>query len=346
MQRACLAVFLFLAVLCFILSSFAQSSSDLIPYFKNVGFSDQDIAAITEHGQSVSKDLKTRSASDIYVVGAVYINAKPDAYLKSVTDYVALRKLPDYLGVQAIGVPPKLSDFSGFNFTDEDIKDLKACKPGNCDIQLPEDAITSFRSAAMNSQDPADAVNNLLQKRVTQRVAIYQKQGNKTLAAVYNDKSHPVSMADTFKGLLSYTDYIPQGSPEFYRYLISYPGTKPANTTNGFYWTNVKFGLKPTLRILHVVTRKGSNSSEPAYIIAEKQLYASHYFQAALDLTYCISASGDPTKPGFYLIKLMGSQQAGLTGFKGSVVRKVAVDKTVASLKNSLASIKASLEGK
>jgi len=41
---------------------------------------------------------------------------------------------------------------------------------------------------------------------------------------------------------------------------------------------------------------------------------------------------------------LKGSQQAGLTGLKGSIVRKVAVDKTRSSLERALATIKQNLE--
>jgi hypothetical protein len=111
-----------------------------------------------------------------------------------------------------------------------------------------------------------------------------------------------------------------------------------------FQWAKVKFGLKPTLRVLHIVTMPGSGPDEFAYTIAEKQLYSSHYFQTALDLTFCIRGSGDPKKPGFYLIKAMGSEQAGLTGFKGSIVRKVAVGRSVSSLEKSLAVIKSTLE--
>jgi hypothetical protein len=41
-----------------------------------------------------------------------------------------------------------------------------------------------------------------------------------------------------------------------------------------------------------------------------------------------------------------GSQQAGLTGFKGGIVRKVAVDKTRSSLEKALAVYKQQLEAK
>ena len=75
--------------------------------------------------------------------------------------------------------------------------------------------------------------------------------------------------------------------------------------------------------------------------MAEKQLYASHYFQAALDLTVCVK---DAQRPGFYLITLKGSKQAGLTGLKGGIVRKVAVGKSRASLERVLVTIKQKLE--
>ena len=37
-----------------------------------------------------------------------------------------------------------------------------------------------------------------------------------------------------------------------------------------------------------------------------KQLYSSHYFQTALDLSVCVRESTDPKRPGFYLIKALG----------------------------------------
>jgi hypothetical protein len=101
--------------------------------------------------------------------------------------------------------------------------------------------------------------------------------------------------------------------------------------------------LKPTLRVVQVVSVQGNNPHEPAYTIAEKQLYASHYFETALDLTFCVRGD-DPKQPGFYLIKFMGSEQAGLTGFKGSIVRHVAVGRSASSLQKSLTAIKDTLE--
>lgn len=89
---------------------------------------------------------------------------------------------------------------------------------------------------------------------------------------------------------------------------------------------------------------RGTGDHDPAYAIAVKQLYASHYFETALDLTVCVPDGNRANLPGMYLITLKGSQQAGLTGFKGSIVRKVAVDKTRSSLEHALEVIRQRLE--
>src|SRR4029077_10025532 len=112
-----------------------------------------------------------------------------------------------------------------------------------------------------------------------------------------------------------------------------------------FYWAKVKFGLKPTLRVVQMVTMRGNPGDAVSYVIAEKQLYSRDYFETALDLSFCVRGSDDPTKPGFYLITAMGSEQAGLTGPKGAIVRKEAVGRSVSNLRNALSTIKHTLEG-
>ena len=53
----------------------------------------------------------------------------------------------------------------------------------------------------------------------------------------------------------------------------------------------------------------------------------------ALDLTYRIR-SDDPKQPGFRLVMVMGSEQAGVTGFKGPIVRKAAVSRSASFCRN------------
>jgi hypothetical protein len=132
--------------------------------------------------------------------------------------------------------------------------------------------------------------------------------------------------------------------PELNHYLLDYPNAPSEHIQSKFYWEKVNFGLKPTVRVVQAIVYRGAGAARPAYAIAVKQLYASHYFETALDLTFCVPDPENRERAGFYLITVKGSQQAGLTGLKGSLVRKVAVDKTRSSLERALATIKQRLE--
>jgi hypothetical protein len=79
-------------------------------------------------------------------------------------------------------------------------------------------------------------------------------------------------------------------------------------------------------------------------VILVKQLYASHYFQLALDLTACVREIDRPSEKGFYPISLKGSTQQGLTGIRGSLLRRVVVRKTRSAQEKALSAIKRALE--
>ena len=326
--------------------SLSQSNPDLRTYFKDyIGLNDDQIAAI-RNGEAVTKNLQSRTADEIFVFGAVYIKAEADSYLKLSRDFDRLRTLPGYLAIGQFSSPPRLSDLEGFTFDDEDIKALKNCKTGNCEVQMPTSSIEELHSSIdLSAPDAEEQVNRLLQQTVLTRLLAYQRAGNQVLG-VYNDKHNPTLVPEQFKYMLSYSKALPRYFPDFSNYLLTYPDGQTSGVENSFYWAKVKFGLKPTLRVVHVLTLRRETPAGPVIVVAEKQLYSSHYFETALDLTFCIPEATDSSSPGFYLIMAMGSEQAGLTGFKGSIVRKVAVDRSASSLKKSLMAIKDSLETK
>ena len=324
----------------------AQASRDVETYFQqDVGLSQDQIASIRS-GKAITKALPSRIPDEVFLFGAVYIHAAPESYVKFAHDYNRLRKLPNYLALGVFRDPPQLSDLKGFTFDSDDINTLENCKAGDCPVQMPARSIEELhQSIDWSAADVDDQVNQRLQQAVLQLVLAYEKDGNQALGT-YNDKSHPTEVPKQFAYMLSYSKALPAQLPDFYHSLLTYPKAKPANVENDFYWAKVKFGLKPTLRVVHVMTMKGAPSDPIAYAIAEKQLYSSHYFETALDLSFCVRGADDAKQPGFYLIMLMGSEQAGLTGMKGSIVRKTAVGRSVSNLQNALTTIKTTLEAK
>ena len=308
-----------------------------------IGLSDDQIEAI-DHGKAMAKVLDSPTADKVFVFGAVYVEGTPESYLRLASDVAALRKLPSYLAIQKFSDPPQLSDLNGFTLEADDVKQLKNCKPGKCEVQLPAESMEEFqRSVNWSAPDTPEQVNRVAQQMALQALRRYTQGGNAALGT-YRDKNHPAEVAETFQSLLSRSKALPAYLPDLDRYLLDYPNVKLANVETGFYWEKVNFGLKPTLRIVQAIVYRGSGSAEPAYAVAVKQLYSSHYFQTALDLTVCVRDTDRPNQRGFYLITLKGSQQAGLTGLKGGIVRKVAVDKTRSSLERALVAIKQRLE--
>jgi hypothetical protein len=295
-------------------------------------------------GKAVATILQSPTPDQVFVFGTVYVEATPESYLHLANDLDTLRKLPSYLAIQKFSNPPQLSDLNGFTIDGEDVKELRSCKPGACQVQLPSEGIDQFgKSINWTATDAASQANELAQKMALEALVAYQKGGNAALG-VYRDKSHPTEVAETFRTLLGRLKSLPVYLPDLNRILLEYPEVEPANSHSEFYWEKVDFGLKPTLRIVQQITYRGGNSAAPAYAVALKQIYASHYFHTALDLTVCMRDATRPSEHGFYLITVKASQQAGLTGLKGGILRKVAVGKSRSSLERTLTAIKERLE--
>jgi len=321
-----------------------QSSPSLETFFRdNIGLRDDQIAAI-HNGQPVVKPLPPRTPEEVLLFGAVYIHAAPETYFQYARNFDRLRQVPGFLALGVFTDPPQLSDLRGFSLDHDDIEDLKSCQPGKCRIQMPATSIEDLqRSIDWSAPDVDERVNQRLQKGAFERLLAYQRDGNAALG-VYNDKRDPTDVPEQFAYLLSYGNALPEHVPDFYHYLLVYPRDKPAHFEETFYWAKVKFGLKPTLRIVHMVTMRGKPGDHIACAIAQKQLYSSHYFRTALDLSVCVRDSDDSEQPGFYLIKALGSEQGGLSGPKGSIVRKEAVSRAVSNLQKGLAAIRKAIE--
>jgi hypothetical protein len=323
----------------------ASKAQDVEPFkfFRDyVGLKEDQITAI-RNGKAFAKVVESRTPDEVFVFGSVYVHSTPEKYLKLAADIDALRKLPSYLAIRKFSDPPQLSDLDGFTLEADDIKQLRNCEPGKCDVQLPTEAMdASKQSVNWSAPDAANQANQLAQKMALEVIQRYTQGGNAALGT-YMDKHHPTVVGEAFASLLSRSKALPVYLPELEHYLLNYPHAQSENIQSEFYWEKVEFGLKPTLRIVQAIVYRDSRSKDPAYAVAVKQLYASHYFETALDLTVCVRDQENPDR-GFYLITLKGSQQAGLTGFKGGIVRKVAVDKTRSSLERALEAIKQKLE--
>lgn len=193
-----------------------------------------------------------------------------------------------------------------------------------------------------NSPDVAEQITILAKRGIVRLLKEYQQAGDRALLP-YRDKRDPVPPAEQFRSILRHVELFPQYLPDLNRYLLQYPNSRPEQAQDLFYWEKVNFGLKPTIRVNHAIIYRTSGPGA-VHVLAIKQLYATHYFQTALDLSFCVPSSTVSGEDGFYLITVKGSRQAGLTGVKGGLIRKVVVARTHESLERALDSIRENLE--
>lgn len=326
------------------LISAGQTIREPRTFFKEqMGLSDNQIAMIAR-GEPVAKVLPSKRPAEIFVFGAVFVNATPEEYVKLAFDMDRLRRLPGYLGVGRFSDPPMLSDLEGFTLEPEDIRNLRICKPGKCGVQLPAEALQEIQKALdWSGPNVAVQANDRVRSMALEVLRRYQEDGNSVLGT-YRDTDRPFDVHVELQALLARSEALPVYLPELNRYLLDYPNAALASVESLFYWERVTFGLKPTLRLNHAIAYRSAGPRGAAQVVAVKQLYASHYFQLALDLTACVTESGRTSDPGFYLISLRGSTQQGLTGLKGSLLRMIVVGKTRSAQEKALINIKRALE--
>ena len=196
MNRATVLAF---AILSGTLAGAEQPRNELAAFFRQqVGLSNEEMARI-DRGIPVVKLISTRTPAEIFVFGAVFVNASPEGYIKLAFDIGWLRELPSYLGIGLVGNPPKLSDFEGFTLEPEDIRDLEKCRPGKCDIQLPAEAMLEFRRTVnWSSPTAARQANDRLRQTTLVFLQRYQSEGNSVLGT-YRDKERPFDVRTQLK---------------------------------------------------------------------------------------------------------------------------------------------------
>lgn len=318
-----------------------QPTPELRGFFRDqIGLSEEQIDMIAR-GRSVAKVLSTGTSAELLVFGAVFINAPAEAYVRLAFDINHLRQSPSYLNVGRLGSPPSPSDLDGFSLEPDDIRSLKHCRPGKCAVQLTADAMLELQQSLNRSGPEIDEqVNHQLRRIVFELVRQYEEKGNRGLGS-YDDMERPFDVGKQLHALLGRSKVPTAYLPLLNRYLLDYPPATPENTRSMLYWERVSFGLKPTLRLNHAMAYQSVGPKGAAEVVVVKQLFASHYFQLALDLTVCVT---DRERGGFYLITLKGSTQQGLSGWKGALLRLFIIGRTRTAEEKVLISIKRKLE--
>lgn len=266
-------------------------------------------------GQPVTKLLDADPSKEVAIFGAVWIGAPIDRYLAAVNDIERFESGESFRVTKKISSPPRLDDFAQLTLPVDDVKDLQSCKVGECELKLAESAIQRMRKEIQWSRPDAGEQVNRLARQIAFEYATSYLQGGNAELAVYRDSERPTFVAQEFASLIDRLPALGESLPSVRRYLLEFPKATLPESESFLYWQEANFGLKPTLRINHLVIARHPSGA----IVASKMLYASHYFWTALELRVLVP---DPQRgPGFWFVTESRSRSDGLSGFVGRLLR-------------------------
>jgi len=300
---------------------------------EKASFEEHDLAAVRLN-QPVVRLAPTTDKREVAVTGLVNINASAEDFLRSYRDSMMQKSNAAILEIGRFGPEPALADLAGLSLEPRDIEDLKECVVGNCQVKLSAPMIERFRKEIdWAAPDYQLRAANLFKEMLVAYIKDYRTRGAAALIE-YNDKRDRVSLAVEQRELSSANGYV---------------NSVLADTRSGLQlfeevlvWSKIKFGLKPVIAINHISIYKRNSDVGPQVLVASKQIYANHYFNAFQALTAFVNVPGATN--GSYLVYENRSRADGLEGPFGKIKRGVVEKKALEGLRGIIAQSKTSLE--
>ena len=301
---------------------------------EKAAFDEPDFAAL-QLNQPVVRLAPTTNKQEVAVTGLVKINSSGEEFLRSYRDSMTQKNNNAILEIGSFGSEPVLADLEGLTLNPADIDDLKECVVGDCQIKLSAPMIDRFRKEIdWSAPDYRLRVTNLFKEMLLAYIKDYRVRGEQALIE-YNDKRDSVSLAAEQRALTSADGYVNS--------FLSDSKSGLQLFEDALVWSKIKFGLKPVIAVNHISIYKRNSDVGPQVLVASKQIYANHYFNAFLALTAFVNVPGATN--GSYLVYENRSRADGLEGPFGKLKRGVVEKKALEGLRGIIAQSKASLEG-
>jgi hypothetical protein len=275
------------------LSAFLQS---------NIGLTRDQIAAV-ERGNVFVKVLPSSNDRDIAVFGIVPVDVPRAAYAAALKDFKSSLVAPTRTVFGILSEPPVAADLQRLVVSNDEASDLSGCKPGDCAMKLPIGDMQYLREKMPWKTPRLSAeVSAYARKRFLEYVLDYRARGDDAMA-IFADRGN-ISAKTAFNELLGDSPYIFEKTPTVAKYLTAYPSAKVSGATEVFFWSEDALPrLRPIISITHEVVLTPAERPSVT-VIAAKQIYANHYFEAGIDITLLSDRPLPGGKTGSYLLTL------------------------------------------
>jgi hypothetical protein len=265
-----------------------------------MGLNDKELNRLAA-GKVMVNVFKAEKKREIVLCGVVRVDVPWEFAFESLKNLEAYRYEDGTVQTHRVESPPTVDDFDTFTLPHNDIKDLKKAKIGKSEVKVTEDLLTRIHAEVDWSGDYAEDVNRIFRGMLAERTALYLDGGLEKLAP-YVDKDPPETVFGGMKHFFWQSSILFEYDPKFAEYLSQYPAVKLEGTTDFIYWAFEEFGMKPSLSTRHVSIYQPGEEYRTKFVIAEINLYSSHYFQAAYSLTAFLEEEIEDAGESSYIV--------------------------------------------
>ncbi len=301
----------------------AQQPARLTEFLRQgVGLNAAQIAAV-DRGEAVVRTLDAPNPRDVAVFGIIATNVPRDVFVRAVKDFRSSLATPTRVRFGLFSEPAVQADVQAVVIDAKDAEDAKKCRPGDCTFKLAGAEMARIRQEVdWSARDMQAQLSAYAQRRLVHFVTDYRARGDSALGT-YDDRGG-VSASAAFAALLAESPYMFQHAPAIASYLTHYPRERLDGVSEAIFWSEDQLPrLRRTLNVNHVVVYSPPDAAMT--VVAIKQIYAKHYFEAAFDLMSIVDRNG---APGSYLIVLRRYRfdnlpSGGLLNIKGRVLNSL-----------------------
>jgi hypothetical protein len=252
------------------------------------GFEPADLSAL-DNGETVVKLLRVKDKKQVAVCGIVRLQNASEISMAAFRDSLTQKTNKSRLASGDFSTPPVIEDLESLKFGDSDIKDLKRCVVGNCNVKLPAAMIKRMQvEVDWNAADHSSQAAQLYRRILVDYASDYLKRGDRALMQ-YDSRKTPVRLAEDYPKLLDESLFIREVAPEFAQYLRDFPNYELSDVENSISWSKVTFGLDPVITIAHTASYSRQSNNSSLFLIANKQIYTSRYIDSSLALTMLVT---------------------------------------------------------
>ena len=272
-----------------------------------------------DKGAALVRVLPARDG-EVAIFAAVRGEVNAERLIAWVRDIAQLKKSSIVLAIGRFSNPPRIEDLDSLTLDDEDLQDIRQCRPGDCDLKLGSSEMIRLQQAISGVQgDWRPVLQQAFRRLLLERVQMYLAAGHAGLPP-YEDHRQPVSLEAAFSAIVQRSPYLTERLPRVVDYLNHYPDVSMPDVESFLYWSKEQFGGKPIVSATHVSIVRPSEESVPEVLVAGKEIFATHYTTGSLNLTMMMRGNAGSAN---YVVYLNRSQVDVVSGFFGGLARMI-----------------------